>query len=165
MNALDTTLVNDLTSLSNILFTPGGFNNQRHPEESLNMVFFAGYNTSSHLRVHLLPNFNLTPWERGRFETPQIGRAMILGEGLHRRQQVLVKLIYQRPSAIDAESFDGIAAVLIDFERELPAERSPATNPLVTIEGAKWQIVRLRSYKSPSVHDMCRIITYDFSHF
>lgn len=163
MGAHNTRLAEDISLLSNILFTESGFNQETHADESLNSVFFSGYNPRSRLRLELFPQFNLEAWDRERFEAPQLGPVRVVGEGIHRRQLVTIKLIYRKPSQLDSDAFDGIVAVLTDFERGLPPDASDTINPLVVIEGSRWKVNKLRSYKSPSGPDLCRVISYDLS--
>lgn len=160
MDAADKAIFkNDTILLSNVLFTPDGFRNQY--DEAVTTIFYAGYNKDDPLR-RFLPNFDLELWEKDRFETPQIGYIHIFGEALHRWQEVTVKLIYQRPSVLDSDSFDGILAILMNFERELPPEASETINPTRIIVGARWKITRLRSYRSPTSSDLCRVINHEF---
>lgn len=149
----------EIRTLSNVLFTQSGFKSEQHQNESLNALFFAGYDPKHPLR-EVFRAFNLSAWEKERFALPQIGIVKILGSDLHRIQRVAVKLIYNKQSPLDENSFDAIPSVFFDFERELPADISADLQPLTIIENAQWIIMRLRAYQSPTCLD--RITRYDF---
>ncbi len=145
---------------SNVLFTAHGFKSEQHRHESVNEVFFAGFNKDSALRKEM-PDFDLTRWDKARFTTPQIGTIKIFGHDLNRVQHVVVKIIYNRPSHLDDDSFDAIPTLFLYFERTLPADISANIKPETIIIGAEWELVKVRTYASPT--DLTKVITYDFS--